>query len=521
MTSLFLIYLSYWVPMIRIQLSLTPGDMGRDLYAFESVLHGFRPCRDYWWQYGPLMLLYYAFWFLVGGVNLLSVRIGLGGIYFLCGFFSYASLRLFTSAPVAWLASLAFLNFPMGWTFNHIGAVPFLLASVFCLWKFFLTRSLRWPYWGVLALALATLVKTSIGIPCFLAFFVSLLAHNEFLRWRRTDPPPLAGKHYLFLGLLFFIFVGGIYTAMYAGLSLRELQQCLTIGPQYRRTLSSPWMNVKHLILRFVVWERIRLWGLGAFSLSMILAGLAFKKRKMTGPQRDAILAAGMSLVFYTLASSAEYITMGEVIYRFDFWFIPVLILVLGFLGEYVSSLFSRRWKITFGALIFLALVGVPFWNVKEAFAHTKVPERYLNFPRGGVYVGGPLVSLRTIQDGSQFMKENAAKDQTFLAVPYEPLYCFLSERRHALSEMIFMVHMQIREDDEEKWIRELEAEQVPWVLISNRYRSGEPGIGEFGKTHCKKLAAYIFDHYREVRTFGPWDSDPDKIHAIKVLKRA
>ena len=521
MASLLLIYLSYWVPMIRIQPSLTPGDMGRDLYAFESVLHGFQPCRDYWWQYGPLMLFYYAFWFLVGGVNLLSVRIGLGGIYFLCGFFGYVSLRLFTSAPVAWLASLAFLNLPMGWTFNHIGAVPFLLASVFYLWKFFLTRDPRWPYLGVLASVLAALVKTSIGIPCFLAFSASLFIDNEFFQGKRTGPRPLARKHYFFLALLFLIPVVGIYSAMYAGLSPRELQQCLTIGPEYRRTLSSPWLNVKHLILRFVVWERMRLWGLGASSILAILAGWAWRKKKLTRPQQGAALAAGMSLVFYALAASAEYLMMGEVIYRFDVWFLPVWILILGFLGEWASFLFSRRWKITFGALIFLALVGVPFWNVKEAFAHVRVPERYLNFPRGGVYVGGPLVSLRTIREGSQFMKENTAKDQTFLAIPYEPLYCFLSERRHALAEMVFMLHMQIREQDEEKWIRELEAKQVPWVLISNRYRSEEPGIGDFGKTHCKKLAVYISDHYREVRTFGSWDSDPDKIHAIKVLKRA
>ena len=86
---------------------------------------------------------------------------------------------------------------------------------------------------------------------------------------------------------------------------------------------------------------------------------------------------------------------------------------------------------------------------------------------------------------------------------------------------MIFMVHMQIKDQDEEKWIAELDRKQPPWVIISNRYKSEEAGIGEFGKTHCKKLAVYIFSHYQEVKTFGPWGSDPDKTYAIKVLKRA
>ncbi len=518
--SLFLIYFLYWIPMIHFQPFLSTGDIGRDLYAFESVLHGLRPCRDYWWQYGPLMLLYYAFWFLVGGINLLSVRIGLAGIYLLCGLFSYASLRLFTSAPTAWLASLGFLNFSMGWTFNHIGAVPFLLASVFCLWKFFLTQNLRWPYLGVLSLVLTALVKTSIGIPCFFAFYLSLLIYNEFLGPKLNARPPLARKHFILLPLLFAVPVAGVYIFMYWGLTSRELQQCLTLGPQYRRTLSTPWMNVKHLILRFTVWERIRLWSLGAFTLLLILAGLGFRKRKLESLQQDAALAAGISLVFYALASSAEYVMMGEVIYRFDFWFFPVLILVLGFLAERASSLFPRPWKIAFGALIFVALAGLPFWRVKEALAE-RIPDRYLDLPRGKVYVGGPLVSLQTIKEGAQFLRENSRKDQSFLAIPYEPLYGFLSERRHALPEMIFMVHMQIQEDDEEKWITQMEANEVPWVLISNRYRSEEAGIGEFGKTHCRKLAAYIFDHYREVKTLGPWGSDPDKTHAIKLLKRA
>ena len=46
--------------------------------------------------------------------------------------------------------------------------------------------------------------------------------------------------------------------------------------------------------------------------------------------------------------------------------------------------------------------------------------------------------------------------------------------------------------------------------------------FGVLGKTYAKKLGAYVFDHYREVRQFGePWEvNNPRRSHAIKIYQR-
>lgn len=124
---LMLILVTFGILTIDSQPKLSFDDHGKDLYAFEMFLKGGWPCRDYWWQYGPLMLFYYAFWLLVGGINLISIRLGVACLYIVSSFFVYRALRRFISAPVAFMAALAFmiqwLVYPY-YNFNHLGAVP-------------------------------------------------------------------------------------------------------------------------------------------------------------------------------------------------------------------------------------------------------------------------------------------------------------------------------------------------------------------------------------------------------------
>jgi len=180
---------------------LSFDDHGKDLYAFEMFLEGQWPCRDYWWQYGPLMLFYYAFWLLVGGIHFISIRLGVALLYIVSAFVAFRALRLITSAPIAFLGALAYLIqwivYPY-YNYNHLGTVPFLLFAFYSLWKFFLTRKLRWVYIGTLALAGLALVKINIGVTSFAAFYASLFFCQVLARYQKVPSTPMGWKHFFF-----------------------------------------------------------------------------------------------------------------------------------------------------------------------------------------------------------------------------------------------------------------------------------------------------------------------------------
>lgn len=513
------VYSLFWVPLLNVHPLLSTGDNGRDLYAFWMTAQGKWPFRDYWWIYGPLMPLYYAFWFFLGGVNLVSVRIGLAVNYLLCSVFAYRTLRPLTSPVIAFLSSLAFLSFDMAWSYNHIGTFPLLFLSIFCLWRFFFTTQIRWVYFGTLALVGMALVKANAGIISFVAFLGSLLLYQGTLKLK--DPgQALPWRHFIFLPLIFGGLVAGAYAFVLWGLPFDWIDRCLPFRPRYHLEGYGAWNHFKHLVLRFLVWERRRLLGVGAVLVFTFLAVLGVRRRRPLGTGKGILPIIVASLLFFGLGNSAEYFLVDGLIYRFDFWIFPLLVLWMGLAAEWASPLFGRRQKKLFAGLIFFALIWTPFQNLKEALAQ-RIPERYWDFPHGQAYIiGGPLRTVQDIREGTRFIIEHTRPNQEILALPYEPLYCFLSGRRHALRELHFTKGLPMTEEQEETAIRQLETKQVPYVIVSNRYRSKEVSVGHFGITHARKLAHYISEHYREVQTFGPWETGRASPHAVKVLRR-
>lgn len=518
LSLLILVTLFFWGPTLRLQPPLAAGDNGRDLYAFWMTRMGKWPCRDYWWQYGPLMPLYYAFWFLVGGVSLVTVRIGLAVNYLLCSLCAYAVLRVFVSGAVAFLASLAFLSFDLTWTFNHIGAIPFLLLAIFCLWKFFLTRRLLWCYGGLTALILMTLVKITTGATSFAAFWCSLLLTQGAAKLKKSEDGFIRW-HFVLLPIIFSVTVLASYLWLYRGLSLEWISQCLVARPENRGWYNSPWTNLKHLIQWFLVWQRSRLVAASSLFILGILGWFGWKRRSLAAEKRETLGLAVGSLFIFALANSFDYFAMEGLIYRFDFWIFPVVILLTGLAAEGARRLFSPRLRFFSGILIFLSLLWLPGKSLKEAFAW-RTPERYLDFPHGKVYLGGPEDYVRVVKQGVHEILGRTQSNQEILALPYDSFYCFLSGRKQATRELIFLESNRFPERQEDEMIRQLDSKQVPVVLISSRAYFNEPGGGYFGKTHAQKLAQYLSDHYREVKTLGPWDSGPAQLHAIKLFER-
>ena len=502
----FLIVL-FWAPTVFFQPYISPGDKGRDLYAFWMASEGQVPGRDFWWQYGPVTPFYFAPFFILGGVNLVSFRIGLGVLYLICALLNFRALRLFVSRPVAFLSSLAYLMLDVQYTFNHIGAIPFLILGIFSLWKFFLTERVRWCYAGTLALAAMAAVKINTGVTSFAAFYFTLLLYRRL---------PL--KHLAILPLLFGGLVFGVYAAVFWGLPLSWVDYCLTLRKVYRAWGGSPWGNLLSFSRYFLFEDPHRLWGAGLFLTLGGLAVIAFKK-KGSEKERGLFLPLSGSLVLVLLANLSDFLLIGGFA-RVDFWSFPVLALLGGLWMEGAGQLFKRPLKIFLWGLGFAGVITLPFNRYVLDSLACFTPERFLDLPRGKVYLGGEASNVKVIQEGAQFLLKNTRPDQFLLAIPYDPLYLFLAERRHAVREMLFLAMVPLHPRQEEEIIRQIEAKEVPFVILANHYRTEGHAAGTFGETHCQKLARYIFDHYQEVKTLGPWEADPNKFHAVKILRR-
>jgi len=501
---LVLAYVLFWLPTIQAHPALSIGDSGRDLYAYWMTLQGQWPGRDFFYQYSPLMPFYYAFWFLVGGAHLISMRIALGILLLTCGLLTFKTLRMLVSPPVAFLASLGFLSLDIIHTYNHVGGLLLLLAALFSLWKFFAGRRIAWVYFGALAIAGITAVKINMGFSMLMAFLGSLWLDHF-----------LSKRHFVWLTLVFGGLVLISYVPLYWGLPASWLAQGLG-GLSWHYSL---WGKLVHIPMRFLVWERWRLWWAGAFLAFAVLGFLGLKKKGMTETERKFLPRVLGSLVIFGLMSTADYFMMEGYFHRLSFWFFPVMVLSFGLFAEWASRILPRPLKIVLWCLTFLLVSWVPFHKAKEALAW-RIPERYLDFPQGKVYLGGDFGDVETIKNGTRFLIENTKPEDEILAVPYAALYCFLSGRRHAVRELAFYQTVRINETQEQEIIRKLDAKKTPMVLVANNLRLREPGVGRFGETHCLRLAKYIDDHYEEAGRWGPWEMDPPERLAVRILRR-
>lgn len=497
---------------------LSSDDMGKDLYPFELTLTGHWPCRDYSWQYGPLMPVYYAFWLFLGGTNLISIRIGYAVIYLIAALLSHRLLCLFISPSLAFLASLAFLIqglcYPYS-NFNHIGGIPFLLAALFSLWKFFLTREFRWCYLGTLFLVLLAWVKWNMGMLSFFAFLVSLVFGGGFSEKRRLAWLPL-----IFGGL---ILTG--YLPLFVGLPRHwVMEQCLRPGTEHGKSIFDLITPLKHLIQWYLVWDPKRLWWVSGFLILGLVGCLGLKRKGIPAEARKCFLPVLVSLFLFGLFNASEFLLIGS-IYRLDFWSFPILLLLGGFLAQAASVLFNRVLKVGLWGLLFIGILYLPGRFLKEAYAK-HLPERYLDFPRGRVYVTRESLStVEAIKKGTHFIIENTRPHQKILSLPKDPLYCFLSGRQHAGPLLFLEPPFQISESEEREVIHLLEREKVPLVILSNRDKSNLlnriPLMGYLGKTYGQELWQYVSKHYEETAAFGTWETEnPRQFHAIKIFKR-
>jgi len=505
-------------PVLDYQSLLSQGDHGRDLYCFERALEGDLAFKDYWWVYGPLMPYYYAFFYKFLGVNIVSILCGKILLIFLSAVVFYLMLSLFVSPGVSFIASLWYLVFnpDFFFTFNHVGATTGILVTLYCAFLYIKQQNQKYLYSGLFLSLLICLIKINFGITTLVSFliltFLTDLLNKNTLK-----------KYFYATALIvcpFLIF--SIYLFLLNGLTVYEIRQCLPYLSADHPHNATPWHSWS-MLMTPVIGNALSGWSNIIFGILILLSTIqtiiVLVDKKTDFLFKRNIFLCLLGLMMFAFFLFHEYLVSG-VFYR-SFWSKPFtflfMFIVLSVTLTKVPKIFRFLFYLT---LVFVLVIQIPtrIFAIQQA----KKSSQYLSLSKAKVFVGNSTDWIQTVTSTVRFLDDHLEKDETFLALPYDPLYYFLCDKKSPTRQLIFFEHINIPENQERSIIQELEDNKVNWIVLSNRAVAGDPGLGILGQTYCPLLYNYLNDHFEIAVTFGPWTQPPGWAwnHATRILKR-
>ena len=500
---------------------LSQGDHGRDLYAFWMTTQGALPYKSYWWVYGPLMPFYYAQFLKMLGVSVPSILFGKFLLDLFSGVFIFFTLTELIFPLFAYLATLWFWMFLPNFffTFNHAGGITMITAIIFCYVLYLNHRRVRYLGLGLLAIFILFLIKLNFGAAMLAVFLAGVALADKTM----GVPFDSRKKNFYITALITVpVLVFMIYAVLLAGMPIYEIRQCLPYlrgdEPHQMPLMMAIWFWWNSIALNITFnWPNL------LFALVLIAAifrtmYLIFLPQTDKNVRRRILLAIGFLCAGYVVCLN-EYLVSG-VAYRIE-WSKPFSIILIFLFFGYAMRDFERISKI----LLFSSLLIVIFQRFVfqvGVVQSKRMPEQYLSMDRGYVITGNDEGWHKTVKDTVDYLGRNLKSDETFFALPYDPLYYYLAARRSPTRQIIFFDHIHIPKEQERSIIIELEAHNTEYVLVSSRMASDERGLGILGVTYCPLLAGYIRNNYKEVASFGDWTSAPGWAwnHGVKILKR-
>ncbi len=507
------------LPFTRCQLLVSQGDHGRDLYAFQATLRGETPYRDYWWVYGPLMPYYYAGVFRLLGTDIHSAVLGKTFLHLLAAVLLTAALDGWIPGLFAVLAGFWFLLYDLDffYTYNHAGGIAALMLTVFGLLRYLASGRTRRLDVALAGAVLTALVKINFGV---IALGMTLLTAWAAPRLLEIPPPTRRFRLTALVGAPLLIL--GVYAAFTAGLPLYALRQCF------------PYLTADHPH-HMSVGRALILWGRAVAStvnaswpdrffalvilLSLVQIITALSRGILPPALRTRLPLVGSLLILFYAANFHEYLVSG-VPYR-TYWSQPfsimLIFLVIGTSARTLTP-FAR------GALLtaLAGLLALRFSVMLDEADRLRGPEHVLALPRGRIHTANPPEWIRTVTTAVRYLETHLRPGETFFALPYDPLYYFLTNRPSPTRQLIFFEHIRIPPVQERRIIADLERRRIRYVLISNRADVPTPGLGVLGRTYCPLLGRYIETHFEEVFRTGEWENPAGWawLHGVKILKR-
>ena len=509
-------------PFLDYQSVMATGDHGRDLYAAQASLDGQVPYKNYFWIYGPLMPYYYAFWFKLLGAHIQAVLAGQAFLSLIAGTLIYLVLTATTvSCGLALTGALWFWVFFPGFfhTYNHIGGLVLLLVLLYLLILYLNRQKTVYLFWSFVCVFFLSLVKINFGVTALCDLLIGV-AGIDFVHKKLT-----AKEKKIFYILIPALLLPGIvlsYLGMLQGLPGGAMHQALHYLRQDQSSptpIFFPLFMLLNLTLHnmTVNWPSLFLAMLIIFSTVQVVRLLTCATTN-TGPRAHLLVIIGILILFY-ISGLHEFLVSG-IFYRLA-WVKPFGYLLIFIVLNTGTKDFPRWTRLLLYATLF-SIIILEISNTRFYLNSAKKPSQYLALEKGKVFLGNDPAWLDTTTRAVSYLKEHLRADELFFALPYEPLYYFLTDKRSPTRQMIFFDYLRITTEQEKEVLDDLERKNIRWVLLSNRQVSTEAGLGTLGKTYCPLIGEYIGNNFETVAEFGDWTSEPGWAwnHGVKILKR-
>ncbi len=532
-TSKFLVFLILTVmlgivhhaPFVNFQSAMAVGDHGFNLYAFERTAMGDTPYVDFWWCYGPFAPYYFAAFIKMFGASMSSVFAGKALLNFLAGLFCFLAVCRVASPILALTVTMFYwAYFPdFFYSYNHTAGIACFMGLIFTLFSYYRDPRRRWIWAGFLFLLVLCLVRINMGIAMLFGFVTVLWAADRIFHKDKFSSrlPLYTGGSALVLGISLFI-----YWAMLHSLPLYKIQQCMPYFNKIYMADSDPEPFLKYKVYLGSLLQLVTSTYSFALLLLLLIACTArtvylLLRTPVDLTKHNPLHFAVAVTFFLGLLASHEFF-LGAHVYR-GIWTIPFQMIFFGltihFATRNIKPLVAQGLVLCVLAIVLLDLFQY-YGRINNEY---KVREQFLHAPKAKVYLGNRQPWIRTVEEIALYLNENLKEDETFFAVPYEPMYYFLTDRKSPTWHVMFVRGSGITEQQEQDIIATLKDPRITYVLLSNRYRyTAETRLGELGTTHLVEMSKYINNHFQTEKTFGAWDAEAgwNFNHGMKILRR-
>jgi len=126
------------------------------------------------------------------------------------------------------------------------------------------------------------------------------------------------------------------------------------------------------------------------------------------------------------------------------------------------------------------------------------------------------------VESTHKYLEDSLGEDEQFFALPFDPIFYFLTAKKSPVRQLIFFEHKNITLDQERKIIAQLEAQSINTILVSNRSHSPHEGLGTLGKEYCPLISEYILENFEPILFIGDWVSPAGWAwqYGVKIYKR-
>ncbi len=450
-------------------------------YGAMRVMHGEVPHRDFVSLQPPLSFYTAAGIFKLWGTSLASLRIFGLSIFLLLPLLIYGVGRSFTgpilsfaAAAPACILGLPYVNFVPLAVWQGIAAS---LAAVL----FFIPAALSRRQWlafpGGLLAAVSLFLRHDQAVYTILSIFALVIALT-FARHDSISRTNLKRALLFWLAGVAIVFIPAILVCWKIG-ALPEMFRQLILFPfaTYRRTSSLlfPKFTMHKSVFETAV---MLLFYLPLFVQTLAALYLARSLVRRRFRVREA------ALVFFGVWSALFFL---QVVIRSDqthlLMTLPPFFLLTAFCWSIVRETIANYRKIDIILSAVFAILVVSFLWIVSSFALpdvTRANER-LTLDRGGVRIE----SARVVVDFVQGLQASVSPTRSILALPYQPMFYFLCERRNP-TRWNYLWPGDQSARDYERLIAEAERDPPAVVLLSEQRELAAfaPAIIGYVQTH-------------------------------------